>query len=88
MYNPNNLLQAIQTGMTEEKTLLDTLQGPDAANRITDEQIREIITLPTFKPRHGRLHPETAYVDADVITRIYFYHAPGGAFPWCKQWHG
>lgn len=37
MYNPDNLLQAIQTGMTEEKTLLDTLQGPDAANRITDE---------------------------------------------------
>lgn len=79
MYNPDNLLQAIQTGMTEEKTLLDTLQGPDAANRITDEQIREIITLPTFKPRHGRLHPETAYVDADVITRIYFYPYDCGA---------
>lgn len=73
MYNPDNLLQAIQTGMTEEKTLLDTLRGPDAAHRITDEQIREIITLPTFKPRHGRLHPETTYVNADVNTRTYFY---------------
>lgn len=79
MYNPDNLLQAIQTGMTEEKTLLNTLRGPDAAHRITDDQIREIITLPTFKPRHGRLHPETAYVNDDVITRIYFYPYDCGA---------
>lgn len=73
MYNPNALAPALQAAVTEEKTLLDTLRGPDAAHRITDEQIREIITLPTFKPRHGRLHPETTYVDADVITRTYFY---------------
>lgn len=40
MYNPDALTQAIQTGVTAEKALLDSLRGPDAAHRITDEQIR------------------------------------------------
>lgn len=50
MYNPDALTQAIQTGVTAEKALLDSLRGPDAAHRITDEQIRDLITLPAFKP--------------------------------------
>lgn len=73
MYNPDALTQAIQTGVTAEKALLDSLRGPDAAHRVTDDQIRNIITLPAFKPRHGRLKPETAYVDDDVNRRISFY---------------
>ncbi len=74
MYNPDALTQAIQTGATAEKTLLDSLRGPDAAHRITDEQIRDLITLPAFKPRYRRyVDPESIYVGDDVNTRIFFY---------------
>ena len=74
MYNPDALVQAIQTGATAEKTLLDSLRGPDAAHRITDEQIRDLITLPAFKPRYRRyVDPESIYVGDDVNTRIFFY---------------
>ena len=79
MYNPDTLTKALETAPSAEQAMLDTLRGPDAANRITDDQVREIITLPTFKPRHGRLHPETAYVDADVNRRIYLYPYDYGA---------
>jgi len=74
MYNPDALTQAIQTGVTAEKALLDALRGPDAAHRITDDQIRAIITSPSFKPRYGRyVDPESIYVGDDVNTRIFFY---------------
>ena len=74
MYNPDALTQAIQTGVTAEKALLDSLRGPDAAHRITDEQIRYLITLPAFKPRYRRyVDPESIYVGDDVNTRIFFY---------------
>lgn len=60
--------------MTAEKALLDSLRGPDAAHRITDEQIRDLITLPAFKPRYRRyVDPESIYVGDDVNTRIFFY---------------
>lgn len=54
MYNPNALVQTLETASMVEQNLLDSLRGPDAAHRITDEQIRAIITSPSFKPRYGR----------------------------------
>ena len=59
--------------------MLDSLRGPDAAQRITDDQIRAIITSPSFKSRHGRYHPETAYIGDDVNARIFFYPYDCGA---------
>lgn len=76
MYNPDALTQALETGAAVEKALLDTLRGPDAAHRLADEQIREIITLPAFKPRHGRLMAENAYVDADHSS-LFLCHRRG-----------
>lgn len=73
MYNPDALTQAIQTGVTAEKALLDSLRGPDAAQHIADDQIRAIITSPSFKPRYAECHPETVYVDDDVNMRISFF---------------
>ena len=74
MYNHDALTQALQTGVTAEKALLDSLRGPDAAHRIADEQIRNIITLPAFKPRYRRyVDPESIYVGDDVNTRLFFY---------------
>ena len=46
MYNPNALVQTLETASMVEQNLLDSLRGPDAAHRITDEQIRAIITSP------------------------------------------
>lgn len=73
MYNPNALAQTLETASTVEQTLLDSLHGPDAAHRITDDQIRNIITSSAFKPRYGRDDPKSVYVDADVNTRIFFH---------------
>lgn len=73
MYNPNALVQTLETASTVEQTLLDSLRSPDAAHHITDDQIRAVITSPSFKPRHGRRNPETAYVGNDVNTRLFFY---------------
>lgn len=79
MYNPAALAQTLETMPAAEQNLLDALRGPDAAHRITDEQIRAIITSPSFKPRYGRYHPETAYVGDDVNARIFFYPYDCGA---------
>lgn len=68
MYNPSSLAQALETAPAAKQAMLDSLRGPDAAHRITDDQIRAIITSPSFKSRHGRYHPETAYVGDDVNT--------------------
>ena len=73
MYNPSSLAQALETVPAAEQALLDSLRGPDAAHRITDDQIREIITSSAFKPRYGRDDPKSVYVDADVNTRIFFH---------------
>lgn len=73
MYNPNALVQTLETMPAAEQNLLDALRGPDAAQRITDEQIRAIITSPSFKPRYGRGELESVYVDDDVNTRIFFH---------------
>ena len=62
MYNPDALTQALQTGVTAEKTLLDSLRGPDAAQRITDEQISNVVKSVLFAPRykdHENLGPVT-----------------------------
>lgn len=72
MYNPAALAQTLETMPAAEQNLLDALRGPDAAHRITDEQIRTIITLPAFTPRHGRYGSESFYVDDDVNMRILF----------------
>lgn len=79
MYNPSSLAQALETAPAAKQAMLDSLRGPDAAHRITDDQIRAIITSPSFKSRHGRYHPETAYVGDDVNTRIFFYPYDCGA---------
>lgn len=57
MYNPDTLTKALETTLAAEQAMLDSLRGPDAAQRITDDQIRAIITSPSFKSRHGRYHP-------------------------------
>lgn len=46
MYNPDALVQALETAPTAEQAMLDSLRGPDVAQRITDDQIRAIITSP------------------------------------------
>lgn len=46
MYNPNALAQTLETASTVEQTLLDSLHGPDAAQRITDDQIAQSPHLP------------------------------------------
>lgn len=79
MYNPNALVQAFETAPTAEQAMLDSLRGPDAAQRIADDQIRAIITSPSFKSRYGRYNPEIAYVGDDVNTRIFFYPYDCGA---------
>ena len=53
MYNPDTLTKALETAPAAEQAMLDSLRGPDAAQRITDDQIRAIITSPSFKPRYG-----------------------------------
>lgn len=50
MYNPNALAQTLETASTVEQTLLDSLHGLDAAQRITDEQIRNIVASVLFAP--------------------------------------
>ena len=79
MYNPDALTKALETTPAAEQAMLDSLRGPDAAQRITDDQIRAIITSPSFKSRHGRYHPETAYIGDDVNARIFFYPYDCGA---------
>lgn len=79
MYNPDTLTKALETTPAAEQAMLDSLRGPDAAQRITDDQIRAIITSPSFKARHGRYHPETAYIGDDVNARIFFYPYDCGA---------
>lgn len=79
MYNPDTLTKALETTPAAEQAMLDSLRGPDAAQRITDDQIRAIITSPSFKSRHGRYHPETAYIGDDVNARIFFYPYDCGA---------
>jgi hypothetical protein len=73
MYNPNSFAQTLEAASTVEQTLLTSLRSPDAAHRITDDQIRAIITSPSFKPRYGRGELESVYVDDDVNTRIFFH---------------
>ncbi len=73
MYNPNSFAQVLEAASTVEQTLLTSLRGPDAAHRITDDQIRAIITSHSFKPRYGRGELESVYVDDDVNTRIFFH---------------
>lgn len=73
MYNPAAFTQTLEAASTVEQNLLDALRGPDAAHRIADEQIRAIITSPSFKPRYGRGELESVYVDDDVNTRIFFH---------------
>lgn len=73
MYNPDTLTKALETTPAAEQAMLDSLRGPDAAQRITDDQIRAIITSPSFKPRYGRGELESVYVDDDVNTRIFFH---------------
>ena len=73
MYNPSSLAQALETVPAAEQALLESLRGPDAAQRITDDQIRAIITSPLFKPRYGRGELESVYVDNDVNMRIFFH---------------
>lgn len=79
MYNPDTMTKALETTLAAEQAMLDSLRGPDAAQRITDDQIRAIITSPSFKSRHGRYHPETAYIGDDVNARIFFYPYDCGA---------
>lgn len=50
MYNPAAFTQTLEAASMVEQNLLDALRGPDAAHRIADEQIRAIITSPSFKP--------------------------------------
>ena len=73
MYNPAAFTQTLEAASMVEQNLLDALRGPDAAHRIADEQIRAIITSPSFKPRYGRGELESVYVDDDVNTRIFFH---------------
>lgn len=73
MYNPSSLAQALETAPTAEQDMLNFLRSPNAAHHITDDQIRAVITSPSFKPRHGRRNPETAYVGNDVNMRLFFY---------------
>lgn len=73
MYNPDTLTKALETAPAAEQAMLDSLRGPDAAQRITDDQIRAIITSPSFKPRYGIGELESVYVDDDVNTRIFFH---------------
>lgn len=39
MYNPDTLTKALETTPAAEQAMLDSLRGPDAAQRITDDQI-------------------------------------------------
>ena len=73
MYNPDTLTKALETAPAAEQAMLDSLRSPDAAQRITDDQIRAIITSPSFKPRYGIGELESVYVDDDVNTRIFFH---------------
>ena len=54
MYNPNALVQTLETASMVEQNLLDSLRGPDAAQRITDEQIRNIVASVLFAPQIQR----------------------------------
>lgn len=57
MYNPNALVQTLETASMVEQNLLDSLRGPDAAQRITDEQIRNIVASVLFAPRYRDHEP-------------------------------
>ena len=72
MYNPNALVQTLETASMVEQNLLDSLRGPDAAHRITDEQIRAIITSPSFKPRYGRPYYYDVFYEGDMDTFLFF----------------
>lgn len=74
MYNPDALTQALQTGVTAEKTLLDSLRGLDAAQRITDEQISNVVKSVLFAPRYKDHEPWTCYTgDMEEIFLFYPY---------------
>lgn len=57
MYNPDTLTKALETTPAAEQAMLDSLRGPDAAQRITDDQIRAIITSPSFKVATRKVSP-------------------------------
>ena len=73
MYNPAALVQTLETASMVEQNLLDALRGPDAAQRITDDQIRAIITSPSFKPRYGRPYYYDVFYEGDMDTFLFFW---------------
>lgn len=74
MYNPNALVQTLETASMVEQNLLDSLRGPDAAERITDEQIRNIVASVLFAPRYRDHEPWICYTgDMEEIFLSYPY---------------
>lgn len=74
MYNPNALVQTLETASMVEQNLLDSLRGPDAAHRITDEQIRNIVASVLFAPRYRDHEPWICYTgDMEEIFLFYPY---------------
>lgn len=45
MYNPAAFTQTLEAASMVEQNLLDALRGPDAAHRITDEQISNVVKI-------------------------------------------
>lgn len=74
MYSPNALVQTLETASMVEQNLLDSLRGPDAAQRITDEQIRNIVASVLFAPRYRDHEPWICYTgDMEEIFLSYPY---------------
>ena len=61
MYNPNSFAQVLEAASTVEQTLLTSLRGPDAAHRITDEQISNVVKSVLFAPRYKDHEPWICY---------------------------
>jgi len=72
MYDPAALVQTLETASMVEQNLLDALRGPDAAHRITDEQIHAITTSPLFAPRYGKPYYYDIFYAGDMDTFLFF----------------